>query len=113
MNIYLFLIEIDYTIVDSIYQLWENTTFDNSNITPKGRNKYKITFNYKENQGKSLINTKQMAFDEHKFVFNRNRLHHCVVHTQIMGNQFFYNSNTTHEGRTKWQVIVNFKEYQG
>ena len=42
-----------------------------------------------KNHGKSLINTEQMVFDEHIFVFNRNRLHHCVVHTQMMGNHFF------------------------
>jgi len=65
------------------------TSFYNSNITHEGRNKYKITYNLKENQGKSLINTEQMVFDEHISVFNRNRLHHCVVHTQIMGKHFF------------------------
>ena len=43
-----------------------------------------------ENQGKSLINTEQMVIDEHIFVFNRNRLHHCVVHTQMMGKHFFF-----------------------
>jgi len=33
MNLYLFLIEIDCTIVYYILKLWENTSFYNSNIT--------------------------------------------------------------------------------
>ena len=40
-------------------------------------------------QGKLLNNTEQMVFDELIFVFKRNRLHHCVLHTQIMGKQLF------------------------
>ena len=66
-----------------------NTTFYDSNITHEDRNKYQISFNFKENHGKSLINSEQMVFDDHIFVFNRNRLHHCVVHTQIMGKRIF------------------------
>ena len=69
--------------------LWENTSFHNAHITHDGRNKCQVIFNFKENQGKSLINTEQMVFDEHIFVFNKNRLHHCEVHTQIMGKHFF------------------------
>ena len=52
-------------------------------------NKYQVTFIFKENQGKSLNNTEQMVFDELIFVFNRNRFHDCVLHTQIMGKHFF------------------------
>jgi len=89
MDIYLFLIEIDCTIVQSIFNLWENTSFYKSNITHEVINKYQVNIIFKENQEKSLINTEQMIFDEHIFVFNRNRLHHCVVHTQIMGKHFF------------------------
>ena len=89
MNIYLLLIEIDCTIVESIFKVWENTSFHNYNINDEGINKYQATFIFKENQGKSLMNTEQIMFDEHKFAFNRNRLHHCVVLTQIMGKHFF------------------------
>ena len=70
MNIYLFLIEKYYTIVESIYKLWENTSFYNSNINDEGRNKSQVIFNLKENQGKSLINSKQMVFDEHIHFFH-------------------------------------------
>jgi len=66
MNIYLFFIEIDCTTVYSILKTWENTCFQNSNMTHEIRNKYQETF-----------------------IFNRNRLHHCVLHTQIMGKHLF------------------------
>jgi len=69
----------------SILKLWESTSLYNSIITPEERNKYEVTFIYKENQEKSLINTEQMVFDQHIFGFNRNRLHHCG----IMENTFF------------------------
>ena len=78
--------------MESILNLWENTSFHNYIINDEGRNKYQVTFIFKENQGKSLINTEQMVIDEHIFVINRNRLHHCGVHTQIMGK---HNSSTT------------------
>ena len=68
INIYLFLIEIDCTIVYSILKLWEITSFYNSNITNEVRNKYQVTFIFNENQGKSLNNTEQMAFDKHKLL---------------------------------------------
>ena len=61
----------------------------------KAEIKWQVIFNVKKNHGKSLINTEQMVFDEHKCVFNRNRLHHCVVHTQMMGEHFFFISLTS------------------
>jgi len=70
MNIYLFLIEIDCTIVYSILKLWENTSFYNSNMTHEVINKYQVTFIFNGNQGKSLNNTEQMVFYELVFVFN-------------------------------------------
>ena len=51
------LIEIDCNIVESILKLWENTSFHNYNINDEGLNKYQVTFIFKENEGKSLINT--------------------------------------------------------
>ena len=80
-------------------KLWENTSFYISNINLEDSNKWQVIFNLKENQGKSLINTEQMVFDEHIFVLNRNRLHHCVFHTPIIEKTSFYNSNIIHEGR--------------
>ena len=41
-----------------------------------GRNNYQVTFIFMENQGKSLINTEKMFFDEHALVVIKNRLHH-------------------------------------
>ena len=70
MYLYLFLIEIDCTIVYSILKLWENTSFYNSNVTHEVRNKYQETFIFNENQGKSLNNTEQMVLDVLIFVFN-------------------------------------------
>ena len=62
-----------------ILKLWENTSLYNLNMTHE----------VNENHRKSLNNTEQMVFYELIFVFNRNRLHHCVLHTQMMGNHFF------------------------
>ncbi len=109
MNLYLFLIELDFTIVYSILKLWENTSFYNSNITHEVINKYQRNFIFKENHRKSLNNTEQMVFYELIFVFNRIRLHHCVVHTQFMGRHFFYNSNITHDIINKFQSNFIFK----
>ena len=66
----------DCTIEESIFKLWENTSFHNSAITHEGRNTYQVTFIFMENQGKSLINTEHMIFDEHALVLIKNRLHH-------------------------------------
>ncbi len=79
----------DCTIVYSMLKLWENTSFNNSNMTHEVRNNYQRNCIFKENHRKSLNNTEQMVFYELIFVFSRNRLHHCVVHTQIMGKHFF------------------------
>ena len=68
MNIYLLLIEIDCTIVESIFKLWENTSFFNYNMNDEGRNKYQVTLIFKENVAMLLINTEQMVFNEHIFV---------------------------------------------
>jgi len=47
MNLYLFLIEIECTIVYSILKSWENTSFYNSNISHEVINKYEVTFIFK------------------------------------------------------------------
>jgi len=66
----------DCTIEESIFKLWKTLLFYNSAITHEGRNTYQVTFIFMENQGKSLINTEHMIFDEHALVLIKNRLHH-------------------------------------
>ena len=67
----------------------------------------------KENQGKSLINTEQMVFDEHIFVFIE--IICTIVYSilKLWENTSFYNSNITHEGRKKYQVIFIFMKNHG
>ena len=54
-------------------KFYENTSFDNFNITHVGT---KVTITFIENQGNTLINTEKMKVDEHALMLIKNRLHH-------------------------------------
>ena len=60
----------------SIPKLYENTTFDNFNVTHAGTKNHQVTITFMENQGNTLINTERMKVDEHSLVLTKTRLHH-------------------------------------
>jgi len=66
----------DCTIKCSIPKLYENTPFDNFNITHAGTKNHQVTITFMENQENTLINTEKMKVDEHSLVHIKNRLHH-------------------------------------
>jgi len=57
-------------------KLYENTPFDNSNITHAGTKNHQVTITFMENQESTLINTEKMKVDEHALMLIKNRLHH-------------------------------------
>jgi len=73
MNVHWSSSETDCTIEEYILNLCENTPFDNFNVTHAGRNNHQVTLTFVENQGKSLINTEKMKFDEHALVLLKNK----------------------------------------
>jgi len=56
--------------------LYENTPFDNFNVTHAGTKNHQVTITFMENQENTLINTEKMKVDEHSLVLIKNRLHH-------------------------------------
>ena len=76
MNMHWCSLKTDCTIKFSTPKLYENTTFDNFNITHVGIKNNQATITFMENQGSTLINTCMMKFDEHSLVLIKNRLHH-------------------------------------
>jgi len=65
----------DCNIKFSIPKLYENTSFDNFNITHAGTKNHQITVTFMQNQGNTLINTEKIKLDEHALVLIKNRLH--------------------------------------
>ena len=59
-----------------IPKLYENTLFDNFNVTYAGTKNHQVTITFMENEENKLINTKKMKVDEHSLVLIKNRLHH-------------------------------------
>jgi len=76
MNIHWCSLKTDCTIKFSIPKLYENTPFDNFNVTHAGTKNHQVTITFMENQGNTLINTEMMKFDDHALVLIKNRLHH-------------------------------------
>ena len=76
MNMHWCSLKTDYTLKFSIPKWYENTPFDNFNVTQAGTKNHQVTITFMENQQKSLINTEKMKFDEHALVLIKNRLHH-------------------------------------
>ena len=56
--------------------MYENTAFDNFNVTHAGTKNHQVTRTFIENQGNTLINTEMMKVDECALVLIKNRLHH-------------------------------------
>ena len=56
--------------------MYENTPFDNFNVTHVGTKNHQVTRTFIENQGNTLFNTEKMKVDEHSLVLIKNRLHH-------------------------------------
>jgi len=56
--------------------LYENTSFDNFNVSNAGTKNHQVTITFRENQQNTLINTEKMKVDEHALVLIKNRLHH-------------------------------------
>ena len=75
MNIEWCTLKTDYTIKFSIPKLYENTSFDNLNLTHVGTKNHQVTISFMENQGNILINTEKMNADEHALVLIQNKLH--------------------------------------
>ena len=69
-------LQTDCTIKFSIPKLYENTSFDNFNITHVGTKNHQVTITFIENQRNTLINTEKMKVDEHALGIIKNRLHH-------------------------------------
>jgi len=69
-------LQTDCTIKFSIPKLYENTSFDNFNITHVGTKNHQVTITFIENQRNTLINTKKMKVDENALMLIQNRLHH-------------------------------------
>jgi len=76
MNIEWCTLKTDCTINFSIPKLYENTLFDNFNITHAGTNNHQVTITFMENQENTLMNTEKMKVDEHSLMLIKNRLHH-------------------------------------
>ena len=72
----LVLIKTNWTIICSIPKLYENTLFDNFNVTHVGTENHQVTITFMENQGNTLINTEKMRVDEHALVLIKNKFHH-------------------------------------
>jgi len=69
-------LQTDCTIKFSIPKLYENTPFDNFNVTHAGTKNHQVTRTVMEDQGNTLINTEKMKVDERALVLTKNRLHH-------------------------------------
>ena len=76
MNMHRCSLKTDYTIKFSIPKLYENTPFDNFNVTHTGTKNHEVTITFMQNQENTLINTEKMKVDEHELVLIKNRLHH-------------------------------------
>ncbi len=46
-------------------KLYENTPFDNLNVSNAGTKNHQVTTTFMENQGNTQINTEKMKVDEH------------------------------------------------
>jgi len=64
------------TIKFSILKLYENTPFDNFNVTHAETKNHLVTISFMENHKNTLINTEKMKVEEHALVLIKNRLHH-------------------------------------
>ena len=76
MNMHWCTLKTDCIIKFSIPKWYENTLFDNFNVTHVGTKNHKVTRTLMENQGNTLINTVKMKVDEHSKVLTKNILHH-------------------------------------
>ena len=76
MNIHLCSLKTDCTIKCPISKWYENTPFDNFNVTHAGTKNHQVTITFMENEENTLINTEKMKFDEHSLVLIKNKLHH-------------------------------------
>ena len=56
--------------------LYENTPFDNFNVSNAGTKNHQVTRTFMENQGNILINSEKMRVDEHSLMLTKNNLHH-------------------------------------
>ncbi len=66
----------DCIIKFSIPKLYENTPFDNFNVTHASTKNHQVTITFIENQRNTLINTEKMKVDEHAWMLIKKRLHH-------------------------------------
>jgi len=64
--------------------MYENTSFDNFNVTHAGTKNHQVTITFIENQGNTLINTEKMKVDEHALMQIKNRFHHSIFHIKII-----------------------------
>jgi len=56
--------------------LYENTPFDNCNITHAGKTNNQVTITFMENQENTLINIEKMKVDGYALMLIKNKLHH-------------------------------------
>ena len=76
MNMHWCSLKTDCIIEFSIPKLYENTPFDNLNVTHAGTKIHQVTRTFMENQEITLINTEKMKIDDNELVLTKNRLHH-------------------------------------
>ena len=76
MNIHWCTLKTDCTIKFSIPKWYENTPFDDFNVTQAGTKNQQVTITFMQNQENTLINTEKMRVDEYSLVLIKNRLHH-------------------------------------
>jgi len=69
MNMHWCSLKTDCNIKFAILKLYENTPFDNFNVTHAGSKNHQVTKTFMQHQGNTLINTEKMKVDEHALVF--------------------------------------------
>ena len=84
MNMHWCSLKTDCTI-KFIPKLYENTPLHSFNVTHVGTENRQVTITFMENQENTLINTEKMKVDEHALLLIKNRLHHKIFHTKIVG----------------------------
>jgi len=113
MNMHWCSLKTDCTIKFSIPKLYENTPFDNFNVTHVGTKNHQVTITFIEIQENALINTEKMKVDEHALCSLKTD---CTIELHIpklYENTPFHNLNVTDAGTKKHQVTRTEMEDQG
>ena len=108
MNMHWCSLKTDCTIKFSILKLYENTPFQNFNVTHDGSKNHQVTISFMEIDGNTPINSEKMKFDEHALMLIKTD---CTIKSfipKLYENTPFHNFNVTHAGRKNHQVTITF-----